>query len=728
MTDKNLVLISMPRKFSPYHTSLVLLVVLVLLVLYPFYLHAQSPDGAMLVPQDTDIVGGGPASPGEWPWQVRLQIGAALCGGSLIHPRWVLTAAHCLQEVEPDEIGVVLGDHDRLATEASEQQRKVVQIVRHPSFEISTWQDDIALLKLDRPAVLNGHVALASLIESPADDGLVRVNTLATATGWGQVSETGASATILQEVSVPIVSNTTCGAVLSIPITNGMICAGYATGGKDACKGDSGGPLVVPNNGSWKQVGLVSFGDGCAHPNKYGVYTRVSAYRAWIDPYINSPTGPASLLNAGFEQGSDGRWQEGSFYSQSLITQDDLPIAPRSGSFIAWLGGMDNESAILQQTVTLSEFVYHLGFHYQIRSGESDCNSDRGSVQINEKLVALLPLCSATQTGDWVAHIIDLSPYAGRTVTLSFQVNTNQALTSSLFLDELFILATEPAPLTVDRFTPTRGSIGSTVTVTGNNFLDASEVLFNGAAAVYEVLSDTTLQAIVPLSATVGTMTVNTAYSSVNSSDSFTVAHPLTVIKQGTGSGTISNLAAGINCGTICTQLFDPGSQITLTAEATPGTLSRFEGWASGCTGTQISCIVTVNAPITVAAMFNLPTFDLSVMTTGEGSGHVTSLPGGIDCSSRCNTPITHGTLVTLTAHPLITSTFAGWSGACSGTLPVCEITVETSQTVTASFGLKSLFPKPNQRLFLPTLQRANSERANLGRMNPRDTNLRTKE
>jgi hypothetical protein len=726
----------MPSQSTPYHTLLVLLVTLVLLLLYPFYLYAQSLDiapsnmqaEATVLPQDTDIVGGGPASPGEWPWQVRLQIGTALCSGSLIHPRWVLTAAHCLQEVEPDEIVVVLGDYDRLTTETTEQQRAVVQIARHPGFEISTWQDDIALLKLDRPAVLNGHVALASLIESPADDGLMTVNTLATATGWGQVAETGASATILQEVSLPVVSNATCGAVLSIPITSGMICAGYAAGGKDACKGDSGGPLVVPNKGSWKQVGLVSFGDGCAHPNKYGVYTRVSAYRAWIEQYINSPSGPVSLLNADFEQGSDGRWQEISFYSQSLISQNNLPIAPRSGSYVAWLGGFNNESAILQQTLTLSEFAYHLGFHYQIRSDEDDCSSDSGRVQINEKPVAVLPLCPATKTADWVSNIIDISPYAGQTVTLSFQVTTNQALTSSLFLDELFILTAEPAPLAVNRFTPSRGSIGSTVTVTGSNFLDATEVLFNGAAAVYEVLSDTTLQAIVPLSATLGTITVSTAYSSASSSDSFMVAHPLTVMKQGTGSGTVSNLGAGINCGAVCTQVFDLGSQITLTAEAAPDTLSRFEGWAGGCTGTQIPCIVTMNAPTTVTAMFNLPTFDLSVITTGAGSGYVTSLPGVIDCGSRCNAPVMHGTHVVLTAHSLITSTFAGWSGACSGALPVCEITVETSQTVTASFALQSFFTDPNQRLFLPNLRRTNLGGMDLHSTDLHSTALRSKE
>ena len=105
--------------------------------------------------------------------------------------------------------------------------------------------------------------------------------------GWGLTAENGLTSTHLREVTVPVVTNAVCSAGYAsdgITIADTMLCAGSAQGGKDSCQGDSGGPIAIKDtNGTWKQIGVVSFGIGCARPNKYGVYTRVSEFIDWIN-------------------------------------------------------------------------------------------------------------------------------------------------------------------------------------------------------------------------------------------------------------------------------------------------------------------------------------------------------------------------------------------------------------------------------------------------------------
>src|SRR5439155_16151886 len=140
----------------------------------------------------------------------------------------------------------------------------------------------------------------------------------------------------------------------------------------------------------------------------------------------------------------------------------------------------------------------------------------------------------------------------------------------------------------------------------------------------------------------------------------------LTVIKAGTGSGTVTSTPTGITCGTDCSGTYPSGTVVTLTA--TPATDSAFTGWSGGgCTGTA-SCSVTLTAATTVTAAF-IPTFILTVSKIGTGSGTVTSTPAGITCGTSCAGTYTSGTLVTLTATPAADSALTGWSGGgCTGT------------------------------------------------------------
>jgi hypothetical protein len=160
---------------------------------------------------------------------------------------------------------------------------------------------------------------------------------------------------------------------------------------------------------------------------------------------------------------------------------------------------------------------------------------------------------------------------------------------------------------------------------------------------------------------------------------------PLTVVKAGVGSGTVTSAPAGINCGVDCGESVLQGTVVTLTA--TPNTGSTFAGWSgAGCTGTGV-CTVTVNAATTVTATFDAQVFPLTVTVNGPAnSGGVSSNPAGIACPGTCTFNYVSGTNVTLTAQAAPGALFQGWSGAgCSGT-GTCTVAMSQAQSVTATF------------------------------------------
>jgi hypothetical protein len=164
----------------------------------------------------------------------------------------------------------------------------------------------------------------------------------------------------------------------------------------------------------------------------------------------------------------------------------------------------------------------------------------------------------------------------------------------------------------------------------------------------------------------------------------------LAVNKNGSGTGSVASSPAGVDCGTTCTKSFAKNTVVTLTPTASPG--STFTGWSGDCSGTG-ACTVTMDQARSVTATFDLipvvppPSFTLTVGKNGTGSGTVTSAPAGINCGATCSQNYVQGTVVTLTPTAAAGSTFAGWSGACSGT-GACTVTMSQARSVTATFNV----------------------------------------
>jgi hypothetical protein len=164
----------------------------------------------------------------------------------------------------------------------------------------------------------------------------------------------------------------------------------------------------------------------------------------------------------------------------------------------------------------------------------------------------------------------------------------------------------------------------------------------------------------------------------------------LTVSKSGTGSGTVTSSPGGINCGSACSHGFGYGTSVTLAAAPSVG--STFAGWSGACSGTG-TCKVTTNAAAAVTATFTLQPETLTVTRVGDGAGTVTSSPAGISCGATCSHAYTYGSSVTLTAQAAAGSSFAGWSGACSGTAG-CSVSLKAAQSVGATFLRDCVVPK----------------------------------
>ncbi|KAM6160967.1 mannan-binding lectin serine protease 1-like [Erethizon dorsatum] len=286
------------------------------------------------------IFSGRPAEKGTTPWIAMLSHpnDVPFCGGTLLGLNWLVTAAHCLHQpvdsedsrlhtshlLHPSDFKIILGKHWRRRSDADEQHLHVKQIILHPLYNPSTFENDVALLELLESPTLNNFVMPICLPEEPSQEGAVVL-----VSGWGkqflqrfsealmelflhlyhravseptskvepgqlQDSEVQGSSARLEtddcvvfQIEIPLVDHRTCKeayAPLKRKVTEDMICAGEKEGGKDACAGDSGGPMVTLDRkrGQWYLVGTVSWGEGCGQKDRYGVYSYIYHNKRWI--------------------------------------------------------------------------------------------------------------------------------------------------------------------------------------------------------------------------------------------------------------------------------------------------------------------------------------------------------------------------------------------------------------------------------------------------------------
>jgi trypsin len=236
--------------------------------LVALFLAAAVAAPAFAADREPRIVGGEVAPSGAYPWMVWLTMGGnQFCGGTLIASDTVLTAAHCTAGLTPDEMQVAIG-RERLSDESSGQVVDVIAYAEYPG------RGDAAILRLAEPVGVD-PVPLAT----PDQAAMYAPGGTATAIGWGLRREYGFKPSDnLREVDVPIVSDQSCARAYGddVVTTSTEICAGAE--GRDTCAGDSGGPLLVRDaEGRPLQVGITSFGHGCARARYPGVYTEVPA-------------------------------------------------------------------------------------------------------------------------------------------------------------------------------------------------------------------------------------------------------------------------------------------------------------------------------------------------------------------------------------------------------------------------------------------------------------------
>lgn len=320
-------------------------------------LQGNSVDAQSLISQRPDrvplVVGGSDVEGARYPWMTALvsaddpdPASGQFCGGSLIAPNWVLTAAHCVEDVRASQTDVLLGQLD--LNDRTGERISVQRVIVHPDYASNEYPD-IALLELSSSSSAT-PISLPSRNNPAPKDG-----EMATVIGWGQISETGPYSDVLNEAMVPIVDHNTCNRAYNFGIDqDNMVCAGSASGAEDSCYGDSGGPLFVSRNSEFVQAGIVSFGEECGLPGVPGVYTRVSSLFDWISAYapvtaydanatvqniVGNNSNPSVTANTEDSQNnasSDSAWQfNGSvdgWYEEVYLPESEEAIAMAAGT------------------------------------------------------------------------------------------------------------------------------------------------------------------------------------------------------------------------------------------------------------------------------------------------------------------------------------------------------------------------------------------------------------
>ncbi|CAH0760477.1 unnamed protein product [Diatraea saccharalis] len=245
------------------------------------------------------VVGGDNATLGDFPWMAllgyRFRRGPTtlwMCGGSLVTRKHVITAAHCIFAHEEDLFLVRLGE---LNMERDDDGANPIDVpiktkIQHEDYSPNSYDNDIGILVLEKEVTFTDFIKPICIPKNNKERSQTFENHTPIVAGWGLIAFEGPAAVHLQAVQVPVVSNEICAEAYTqykVRIGEGTLCAGYKSGGRDACKGDSGGPLMQPIltenfKTAFYQIGVVGYGRRCGEPGYPGIYTRVTHFIPWI--------------------------------------------------------------------------------------------------------------------------------------------------------------------------------------------------------------------------------------------------------------------------------------------------------------------------------------------------------------------------------------------------------------------------------------------------------------
>lgn len=358
-----------------------------------------------------EIVGGTATQITSVPWQVSLQTaqGSHFCGGSIIAPTWIATAAHCVAEGAP---GRIVAGISQLSQSGSGQVRNVKRVIMAPGYTDPTVGKDAALIELTAALTINGtSVKVIRPLTAASPTALTEAGVTTTVSGWGATSE-GAQTLPdqLQAVQVPIIPLATASQLYGQTLTADQLAAGVTAGGRDSCQGDSGGPLVVADGGEMVLAGIVSWGEGCARANRPGLYARVSSFAKWMDSYVGGPpvaaagddrsASPSAVVQLDASASKDAGFGVITGYAWRQVSGPSVTIANASAKAASFTAPSSNGLVELELTVTDEQGLTStdkLAVTVKPGGSNSNGNTDGGGAAGGDDSDVIVGGCAAQQ-------------------------------------------------------------------------------------------------------------------------------------------------------------------------------------------------------------------------------------------------------------------------------------------------------------------------------------------